>query len=202
LRAFALTKAIVHDERFKNLPARAQVALLTGVIEYADRSGHWFVKAETLAQRLGRSERRVRSALLECSASSVLRLTRRRRDDGTLSVYDYRLAEEIIAAADELERLWTTSHQTKSSGGRSPADESARSTSADEIVRWPGADESVRTERLLTASNGGIANTPKAQEVSASDPVYIDHCLECGAEVLSTVVSSRGHCATCEEERP
>jgi hypothetical protein len=139
-RSHALVRAVIADARFAKLRAPAQAAILVAVIQHADHNGRWYVKAETLAKALGRSERRVRDAISECMDAGVLLGTRRRRPDGTLSVYDYELDDVIVRRADENVRLWT-----KSSGGRPGTSAGA------------SADGTVRARTVLNGSMNGRA---------------------------------------------
>lgn len=143
-RSMALVRAIVDDSRFATLGAKAQAALLVAVIRYADHNGRWYVKAETLAVALGRSERRVRDAVSEWIDVGLVLASRRRRPDGTLSVYDFELDDVITQQADETVRLWT-----KTSAG----------ASADKTVRSPSADETVRAERSFNDQSNAYVRT-------------------------------------------
>lgn len=151
MRSFAIMKALVNDERFVKLSAKAQAALLVAVIHHADHNGWWRLKAKTLANEVGRSDRRVRDAINECVAVGLIVAARQRRPDGTLGVYDFELDDVITHQADENVRLWTR----PSSG-----------TSADKSVRSASADESVRARTALNGSMNGSAGDGTADAVA------------------------------------
>lgn len=142
LRAFALLRAIVDDERFVRLGAPAKVAILVAVIRYADHNGRWFAKQATLGDGVGRSGRRVREALAACVRAGLLVVAESRRPDGTRGANEYVLAADLVEHADETIRMWT-SKRTHPSPGAS-TDESVRLTSPDETVR------------AVTALNGSL----------------------------------------------
>lgn len=188
MRTYALLRAIVEDDRFSKLGSSAQAALLASVIKYADHDGWWFAKQVTIGRVVGRSDRRVRDALVACG--ELLRIKGSRRPDGTQGANEYQLSKAVREQADEYVLLWNS--KTKTSGG--DASETSGGTSPDGSDRLPSPDGNVRPRTALDRTLNGLAKEQPSEMSDEDFEVWVTKVgtSEFGRSLIDTARLARG----------